>query len=128
MSLFVPLTNDFVTNRISSEGEACEVVVCEKHGKRFLLDLYLKAPLVKDPCPKKARMTEDLKLLEEPHGGAKNDDLHVAITAPVVAGEEDGEGTTVLVGTEHNPKCHEVHRSQERSSSLQSENETWAWF
>lgn len=114
MSLLIPLMNDFVANRKSSEGEASEVVVCEEHGKRFLLDLYLKTPLVKDPCPKKVRMIGGLELVKDSCGGRENDDQPVTVTAPVATGEEYGEGTTVLVGTEHNMECHRVHESKER--------------
>jgi len=118
----------FFTNRLGSDGEASEIVVCEKHGKRFLLHIYLKAPIANDRCPKELRMTASgLKVLEKSCGGREND-LPVTVTGRVVTGEEDGEDTTVLVATEHNPKCHGIHRSQERSSYLQSDNDTWAWF
>jgi hypothetical protein len=119
----------FEVNRMGSDGEASEIVICEKHGKRFLLDLYLKAPHARDSCPKELRMTEtSLKLLEKSCGGTENDELPVTDATSVATCEEERKDKTVLVATEHNPKCNGVHKSQERSSSLQSDNDTWTWF
>jgi hypothetical protein len=129
VSLSTPFLKFFVANRMGRDGEASEIVVCEKHGKRFLLHICLKAPLAEDPCPKELRMTvSGVRLLEKSCGGTENDELPVIVTDPVATGEEDRENTTVLVATEHNPKCHGVHKSQERSFYLKSDNDTWAWF
>lgn len=118
-----------VANRISSEGKASEVVVCDKHEKRFLLGLYMKTPRVTDPWSKELRTAASaLKLLEESYEGQENDGMPVTATAPVATSKEDGVDRTSLVRTEPNPKCHGTHKPQESSTSRQSDKDTWTWL
>jgi hypothetical protein len=121
--------NIFVANDMSSEGDESEVFVCEKHGKRFLLGLYVRDPTEKEPCPKELRKTAaGLKVLEESCAGTENDDLRVTVTAPVASGGEGGDDATILGSMEHSSKCHGVRRSQEQSPPLQSDSGTWTWL
>lgn len=130
MSVSTPFMIAFVPNGMSSEGEASEVVVvCEKHEKRFLLVLYLKAPLAKGPCRKEINKTANgLQLLEDSCGGTENDDLPVIDPGFVSNGDEDGKNARVLEGTGSNSKYHQVGSSEEWSTSLQLCNDTWTWL
>jgi len=129
VSVSVPFMNVCVANKMRSEGEDCDIVVCEKHGKRFLLALYLRDPDDKDSYPKEMKRTANgLQFLEDSCGGTENDDLPATDPGFVANGDEHGKDAMVLGGIRSNSKCHEVGSSQEWSPSLQLFNDTWTWL
>jgi hypothetical protein len=92
-------------DRENSDDNASEVVICEKHEKRFLLGIYMKIPRVRGSLGKELSTAASvLKLLEEPSEVQGNDSMPVAVTTSVAIGKED-EDRGSLVSTEPDPKC-----------------------
>lgn len=124
--VFFPPTKVLVANRVSIEGEVSEVVVCEKHEKRFLLSIHIKTPRITDSWSKDLRTAAStLKLLEQSCEVQEIDTIPVTATVPLTTSGEDGR---FLVSMEPSQKSLETHKPQVSSTSQQSDKGSWTWL